>query len=95
MITHIVFFKLPNYSQALCQELQMRLMSMEGRIDALTSITVGIDIARTERAFDVALITTHTSLENLQAYAVDPIHQDVIAWIKSQEIVTKIVDFKS
>lgn len=93
MIKHIVFFQFPQPTQKLCETLKSKLESMVGKIEVLKSLEVGIDIGRSERSFDAVLITTHDDLEGLQAYAVDPIHQEVVAWIKGQNIVTKVVDY--
>lgn len=93
MIKHVVFFQFPQPTQELCQTLKTKLESMIGKIEVLKSLEVGIDIGRSERSFDAVLITTHDDLEGLQTYAIDPIHQEVVAWIKGQNIVTKVVDY--
>ena len=93
MIKHIVFFQFPSATDELCATLKTKLESMIGKIEVLKSLEAGIDIGRSERSFDAVLITTHDDLEGLQAYAVHPIHQEVVTWIKGQNITTKVVDY--
>lgn len=95
MIRHIVFFMLPEGCSASAEELAARLRSMDGRIPGLLQLEAGVDFSRQERSFDVALMTTFANREDLAAYAVDPLHQEVIAWIKSHGILTKVVDYES
>lgn len=83
MVTHVVLFKLREPTPENLMTVADALRSMEGRIPALLSIDVGIDELRTERSFDIALRTTHANFAELDAYQVDPLHQSVVALIKS------------
>jgi hypothetical protein len=53
MLTHVVCFKFTDPADA--AEAARRLAAMEGRIDALQGIEVGVDITRSARSYDVAL----------------------------------------
>jgi len=94
MVKHIVFFKLQNDSDKIKQTLKNKLMSMQGKIEVLKSIEVGIDTNRSERAYDVSLITVFDSKEDLKSYASNPIHLRVIKYIKSNGMVTSVVDYE-
>jgi len=83
MVTHVVLFKLREPTPENLLTVADALRSMEGRISSLQTIDVGIDEIRSERSFDIALRTTHTSFAELDAYQVDPLHQSVVALIKS------------
>jgi hypothetical protein len=94
MIKHIVFIKLEENSEENKQAIKDRLLSMKGQIDILKNIEVGINFCKEERAYDVALITEFNTLEDLQAYAIHPLHIEVIKFIKSHNAITKIVDYE-
>ena len=93
MLTHVVCFKFTDPEDA--TEAARRLSSMEGRVRSLQGIEVGVDITRSARSYDVALITRHADLAAMEAYQVDPVHLEVVAWIKSRGPTTVAVDFTS
>lgn len=95
MVTHIVFFRLHEYSLENARALQARLASMEGNVPSLRQIEVGIDFDRAERAFDVALLTRFDAKADLDAYQNDPFHRDVIAYVRSVCKQTAVVDYES
>lgn len=74
MITHIVLFKLSDPSAENLAVTRDKLLSMEGRIDQLRHLEAGLDIIRSERSYDLALVTKFDSLADLQAYQVHPYH---------------------
>ena len=92
MIRHIVFMKFPDFSVA--QEAKEKLMSMKGQIPQLQDIEVGIDFSRSLRSYDLALVTTFNTKEDLESYRVHPYHQEIVAWLKSQNTETKVVDYE-
>ena len=61
--------------------------------DALRSIQCGVDTIRSARSQELALITTHDDHAALEAYAVHPVHQEVVAWMKANCGGTVAVDF--
>lgn len=96
MITHIVFFKLHEPNSENIAAVSKSLLSMEGEIDLLRHIEVGIDIIRTERSYDIALVTKFDSLADLQAYQVHPYHtREVIPFMKASCISIVAVDYQS
>jgi len=95
MITHVVFFKLPEEHKDKVRELQQTLAGLDGKIPELKSIEVGIDVLHSTRSYDVALITRFDSMADLDAYQVHPEHQKVIQYVKSVQAVSAAVDFES
>ncbi len=78
MITHIVLFKLNDPSEALLQKTCSVLLGMQGNISELRHLEVGRDVIRSERSYDIALVTRFDSLDDLQAYQVHPHHAGVV-----------------
>jgi len=94
MVKHIVFFKLADNSKAHCEEVKNRLLTMKDNINVLRDIEVGINFAKEERAYDLALLTDFESQEDLNIYAKHPFHQDIITFMKSIAVSSKVVDYK-
>ena len=78
MITHIVLFKLSEPSSDNLEATRAKLLSMGGEITLLRHLEAGIDLIRSERSYDIALITKFDSLEDLQAYQIHPYHAGVV-----------------
>jgi hypothetical protein len=96
MITHIVFFKLHDRSRENIEKAGNILQSMAGIIPQLRHIEVGTDLVRSDRSYDLALVTKFDSLKDLQAYQVHPYHAgEVVPYVRSvsESIVT--VDYEA
>ena len=94
MVTHIVFFALREENKAAnAREAKRRIEAMLGQIDGLSDLEVGINFSKEERAMDMALIARLTDRKALESYAVHPVHQAVIAYIKTIAEYTKVVDY--
>lgn len=78
MITHIVLFKLEEPSGINLENTQAKLLSMAAEIPFLRHLEAGIDVVRSERSYDIALVTKFDSLEDLQAYQIHPYHAGVV-----------------
>lgn len=74
MITHIVLFKLSNPTGEAVTTVLDKLLSMEGKIPQLRHLEAGSDVIRSERSYDVALVTRFDSLDDLRAYQIHPYH---------------------
>ncbi|RII31134.1 MAG: stress responsive protein [Geobacter sp.] len=95
MVTHIVFFKLSNPTNEAVATVHNKLLSMEGKIPQLRHLEAGIDVIRSERSFDVALVTRFDSLDDLQAYQVHPYHAgEVVPLMKSLCSSIAAVDYE-
>jgi len=96
MITHIVLFKLAEPTPEKIAAVRDRLLSMQGRIDLLRHLEAGTDLIRSERSYDVALLTRFDSLEDLQAYQVHPYHAgEVVPFMKANCSSIVAVDYES
>ena len=79
MIVHIVLFKLKEATAENVEAARQRLLSMDGKVELLRHLEVGLDLIRSERSADIALYTKFDSLEDLQAYQVHPYHANEVA----------------
>ena len=93
MITHIVLFKLADPADA--PEIAARLGNLVGVVPTLRSMQAGADVVRSERSYDVGLVSTFDSLEDLEAYRVHPVHEEQAAWIRERATASVAVDFES
>lgn len=94
MIKHIVFFKLKDPSTDNIDRTVEVLRNMKDKIPQLRSLEAGRDIVRSERSYDLALVVEVDHLEDLQAYQVHPVHQEVIRYINEVKDHTLSVDFE-
>jgi hypothetical protein len=89
MITHIVCFKLKDRSPE-------SIASARAKLLVLRHLEVGADVIRSERSFDIALVTRFDSLEDLQTYQVHPCHGgDVAPYMRSVSEAVVSVDYES
>lgn len=96
MITHIVFFKLAEQSEDKIVTVRDRLLSMDGKIPQLKHLEAGIDLIRSERSYDVALVTRFDSIEDMRAYQIHPYHAgEVIPFMKANCSSIVAVDYES
>ncbi|MDP4097772.1 Dabb family protein [Paenibacillus sp. P96] len=94
MIKHIVFFKLKDRSPESVAHTASVLRSMNGKIKEVLSLEVGIDMIRSERSFDISLTAVLENLEDLQAYQVHPVHQEIVQHINEVKDVSFAVDYE-
>jgi hypothetical protein len=96
MITHIVFFKLKEPTDDALAAVRDKLLSMQGKIPQLRHLEAGADVIRSERSYDVALVTRFDSLDDLQTYQVHPYHAgEVVPLMKSLCSSVVAVDYES
>jgi hypothetical protein len=94
MLRHVVFFKLKNPTPEVLKETKDILMNMKGKIPELIDIEVGIDIVRSERSFDISLITTFESLDAMKSYQVHPLHVEFVKYITEVREAAVAVDYE-
>ncbi len=92
MVTHIVFFKFQEPGQA--REAQERLLAMKGRIPGMRDIEAGLDFTKSDRSFELALVTRHDDRAALDVYRTHPVHQEVVDFIRPRSIASAAVDFE-
>ncbi len=96
MITHIVFFKLKEPTPENVAATRDRLMGMAGKIPEVRHLEVGVDVIRSERSYDLAILTRFDSLAALQAYQTHPLHAgEVVPYVKSVCSSIVAVDYES
>lgn len=78
MIKHIVCFKLKDNSESECKKAAEILKSMDGKVDLLRGIEVGIDFLHSQRSYDIILQVLLDSKETLDAYQKDEYHCNVV-----------------
>lgn len=83
MIKHIVLFKFKaGASEARLGELEKRLSALPAQIPEIRSYEFGLDVVRSERSYDFALISAFEDLESLKRYQDHPAHQEVLSIVK-------------
>lgn len=83
MIKHVVFFKFnAAANENEIADLVQSLQALPGIIDEIRGFEVGRDVIRSERSFDLALISAFDDLDALNRYQVHPAHQAVVAKVK-------------
>lgn len=79
MIRHIVLFWLKDKSPANIESTAAVLRGMEGKIEGMVSLEVGVDYVHSDRSCDIALTTLFTDRAALEAYRTHPVHLPVQA----------------
>ncbi len=93
MYTHIVLFTLKDPADA--ERVATQIRALEAQIPSLKSIEVGVDDAPSHRSAHVSLITRHDDPAGLAAYAIHPVHQALLTWVKPYVQATQKVDYAS
>ena len=93
MITHIVLMKFADPSNR--DEAKTRLEALPAQIPQIKSLTVGLDVVGSEVSQDLALITTHDSLEDLKGYQSHPVHVEFGGWLRPLLTSRVAVDYES
>ena len=91
MFTHVVLFAFPTLE--LASQARERLLAMDGKVTGLKTIECGVDLTRSARSAELALITRHESEADYAAYQADPDHGLVKAWIGQHATGATAVDF--
>ncbi|QNO13442.1 Dabb family protein [Alkalicella caledoniensis] len=78
MIKHVVMFKLQDPTDENTKAAKELILAMDGKIEGLLTLEVGTNVVQSDRAYDLVLISTHTSLDDLKVYATHPLHIPVV-----------------
>lgn len=78
MFTHIVLFKLKDPTKENLALLEETLLSMNGNIKELKQLEVGVDVIRSDRSYDIGIITRFDNKEDYVAYDVDEFHVEKV-----------------
>ena len=94
MFTHIVLFKVKEPTKENLEFLEKTFLSMSGNIKELKELEVGVDVIRSDRSYDIAIITRFDSKEGYLAYDVDEYHVEKVKKVIGSYIeVSKTIDF--
>lgn len=98
MIRHIVMFKLKKTlseesQDGIRNEIKLRLESLPGKIEVIRTMEVGINVVKSDRAFDLALVSSFDNLDDLETYRIHPAHQEVVSFIGEVKDQSAAVDF--
>lgn len=94
MLVHIVMFQFKEENkEANMATVKTMLESLPSKIESLKKMEVGIDISKSERSFDMVLISHFENNEGLDAYAPHLAHQEVVSVIKEVTNLSKVVDY--
>ena len=77
MVRHIVLFKIKEEYKADMPDRVEKFYGMKGKIEGLVSLEAGADFLRSERSYDLALITECETREAFDAYQTHPVHMPV------------------
>ena len=98
MIRHIVLFSLKKDIEESEKASQLKGFKEEfeglvGQIPSLRSLEIGLNV-NSKESYDMALVATADDMEGLQAYAVDPRHQAIVAKLKPMLESRACTDYK-
>ncbi len=94
MLVHIVMFKFKDENkEANIIEVKRQLEELLDFIPELKTMEVGVNIADEARAFDLSLLSTFDSKDDLAIYANHPKHLEVTAFVRSVVVESKVVDY--
>jgi hypothetical protein len=93
VITHVVMWRVENPTPERVDRFMGLLRSLEGNVTQLQTIEVGHNEVIDPQAFDVVLVTTFASWDDLEAYRIDPFHQGVAAQLRAMTAARSVVDF--
>ncbi len=95
MLTHVVLFKFKSdTTEDKIQQLLTDLGELPGIIDEIREFRFGRDVVKSERSYDLGLVSSFDDREALQRYQVHPDHQKVIAHVRAIASSVVAVDFE-
>lgn len=98
MIKHVVMWNLQDEANGQskvenAQELKTRLEALPAVISVIVDYEVGVNISRSDRAWDLVLVSTFATEDDLSTYASHPAHQEVVGYIRQVSVIMKVVDY--
>jgi Stress responsive A/B Barrel Domain len=99
MIKHIVMWQLKDSANGAGKEenakkLKSYLESLKGKISEIRHIEVGININRSDAAFDVVLYSEFDKLKDLEAYQKHPEHLKIVGFVNEVRLERRVVDYE-
>lgn len=94
MLRHVVFFKFKEgVGEEQIADLERSLAALPPAIPEILSYEFGRDTVRSDRSYDLALVSTFRDVESLQLYQRHPDHQMVLKKVNDLCGSVLVVDF--
>lgn len=93
MITHVVLFKLRNKEET--GHVRNLLDGLKDKVEVIRSLETGVDVLRSDRSYDIALIVEFDSVGDLDKYQRHPEHVRVADYIAKVRESVVVVDYES
>ena len=93
MLTHVVSFTFTDAEDR--HEAKARLEALPSQIEAIGTLTAGLDVLGDPGASHLVLITTHDDVDGLRSYQTHPVHEGFAAWVGPLLAAKTVVDFES
>ncbi|MDF2942239.1 MAG: Dabb family protein [Herbinix sp.] len=81
MVINNLLIKLKESDKDSIDKTREVLLSMKGKINVLLNIQIEADIRRGESSYDILLITHFSTMSDLEAYLIHPVHLEVSKYI--------------
>jgi len=94
MVKHIVLFKLSKKNSKNLQKALSALRSLEGNIETLRFLEIGIDFKESKNSYDIALTTYFDNKDDLETYTKHPKHLPVIEVMQTLCSQRVVVDYE-
>jgi hypothetical protein len=101
MIKHIVMWTLKEQAEgrdkaANAAEMKARLLALPAKVPLVVDmeVAIGSELFASVPPTDIVLYTTFRNKEDLQTYAVHPLHLEVVEFIKKVVAERRVVDFE-
>ena len=92
MITHVVLMKFADPANR--DEAKSRLEALAAEVPQIKTLHVGLDVVGSEVSYDLALTTTHDSVDELKAYQGHPAHVAFGGWLRPLLTSRVVVDYE-
>ena len=94
MIKHVVVFKLKDEKKDELENFVQALKDLPAKIGLVKSYEVGVDSLKSPYSFDVVLISTYNSMEDLFKYKEHAAHDEFVEYMRTVCMPIKAVDFE-
>lgn len=95
MIKHVVMFQIAEKNQAHIEKLVAALKGMEGQIEPLRFIEVGVNFSESKNSHDIVLITHFDDRKGLKEYSGHKNHLPVLDLVNSICSGRVVVDYET
>lgn len=96
-LRHVVNWRLaaqdPTERADQAAEVAQRLQSLDGVVESIRALTVGVNAVHPEANWDVCLVADFDDADGLAAYATHPAHVEVASFVSSVVAQRAAVDF--